>query len=236
MKRTVHLNRDDYKKSIKFAMMLWHAEKSKDEWRSTGIKRDIGKYITDHALGKLAEIAFAKFLEINWGIKAELDFDVYPGAFTIDRGDLAFIEISGTKKMPEIQVDIKSTKLGSVWAMVDLTEFNNRRYDAYIWVKVGLPLNRLAWPIFEAIRDGNLAEIEYAVPTLEKIDAEITGFAYRKEIEKWREIYRGEAVIDPTNAEKMLFTAKTDNKACPIHKLRNADSEWSGLTQKITGA
>lgn len=98
MEKSAPLKHDEYKKSIKFAMKLWYAGKPKGDWRNTGTRRDIGKYITDHALGKLAEIAFAKFLEVNWGIEAELDFDVHPGALAIDRGDLATVEISGTKK------------------------------------------------------------------------------------------------------------------------------------------
>lgn len=233
MERIIPLSYAEYSKSIKFAMKLWYAGKPKGDWRSTGTKRDIGKYITDHVLGKLAEIAFAKFLERNWKIKAELDFDIHPGTLTIDRGDLTVVEVDGVKRMPQIKPDVKSTKSGSLWAMVDLTEFNNRRYDAYIWVKVDLPLNHLARPIFEAVRSGNLGEIEEMVPALEKVDAEIMGFAYRDDVEKWREFNRGEAVFDPEKPKRKLFTAKTDNKAVPINELRNSSSEWNELVQKM---
>lgn len=235
MKRIVRLNHSDYKRSVKFAMKLWYAGKPKGDWRSTGTKRDIGKYITDHALGKLAEIAFAKFLEMHWGIKAELDFDIHPGPLAIDQGDLVAVEVNGNRKIPKIKIDIKSTKPSSLWSMVDFTEFNNRLYETYIWVKVDLPLNHLARPIFDAVQNGNLIVIKDMIPALEEIDAEIVGFAHRNDVDKWPILYRGEVVFDPEKPKRKLFTAKTDNKVCPIGNLKKAECEWNKLVQKIIG-
>lgn len=215
--------------------MLWYEGKPKGDWRSTGTARDLGKYVTDHCIGKLAEIACAKFLETNWKIKSELDFDIHPGSSAVDRGDIVTIEIKGTKKTPTLKIDVKSTKKNSMWAMVDLTEFNNRKYGAYIWIKIDLPLDHLARPIFEEIRNGNLVEIEKLIPDLEEILAEVVGFEYREEVEKWRNIHKGELVYDPIKTRKKLFSAKTDNKAGQISHLRNREDEWNELVQKIVG-
>jgi len=68
-----------------------------------------------------------------------------------------------------------------------MQEFNNRKYDAYVWVKVGLPLKHLARPIFKAVRDSNMKEIEAFIPLLEVVDSEIIGFAYRDYIDSWDE-------------------------------------------------
>jgi len=70
---------DDYEKASKFAIKLWYAGKQKGDWRSTGTKRGLGKYITTHPMGKLAELGFAKFLKANWEINVELSFGIYPG-------------------------------------------------------------------------------------------------------------------------------------------------------------
>jgi len=243
MRTSVYLTHDDYIRSIKFAMKLWYAGKPVGDWRSTGTRRGLGQYVTDHTQGKLAEIAFAKLLQENWAIKAELDFDIHPGTQTIDTGDLVAIEASGVKMKPGIKVDIKATKPTSLWAMVDLKEFSNRRYDAYIWIKVSLPLNHLAKPIFDAVRNGNLMEIEAKVPTLKEIKAELAGFAYREDIEGqglfaggWRKIQKGETVCDPDRPKRQLFSAKTDNYASLIKKLRKSEVEWQELLHKITGA
>lgn len=125
------LSYEDYKKAVKFAIKLWYAGKPKSDWRSTGTRRDIGKYITDHSIGKLAKIAFAKFLKVNWGIRANLDFDIHPGTLSTDSGDLIEINCNGIDIKPLINIDVKSTKMGALWAMVDLHEFNNRKYDCF---------------------------------------------------------------------------------------------------------
>lgn len=235
LKTKIKLFHGDYKEAVKFAVKLWYAGKPKGDWRSTGTLRDLGKYITDHSIGKLAEIAFVRFLEVNWGIKAKLDFDIHPGTSSTDSGDLVKINCNGTDVKPIINIDVKSTKMGSLWAMVDLREFNNRRYDAYVWVKVDLPLNHLARPIFEAVRNGNMREIDRLIPSLEIIDAEVVGLAWREEVESWREFKKGERVLDPSNPKRKLFTAKTDNKACPIDQLRNSKNDWEELIEKLCG-
>jgi len=232
---TIELSHDDYEEAVKFAIKLWYAGKPKGDWRSTGTKRDIGKYITDHSMGKLAELGFAKFLKVNWGINAELNFDIYPGTLNIDKGDLVRVNWKGNDIEPQISVDVKSTKSGSLWAMIDLQEFNNRKYDAYIWVKVDLPLNHLARPIFEAIRNGNMKEIEALIPSLEVIDSEVIGFAYRDDVDRWYEFKKGTPVFDPSNPKKRLFDAKTNNKAYPISQLRSSESDWKKLAERICG-
>ncbi|MEM3484400.1 MAG: hypothetical protein QXI12_02115 [Candidatus Methanomethyliaceae archaeon] len=59
-----------------------------------------------------------------------------------------------------MKIDIKATKPESVWAMIDSKEFDRRHYDAYIWVKVNLPLNHLARAILQMVKNGNLHAIE----------------------------------------------------------------------------
>ncbi len=231
----IELSHGHYIETVKFAMKLWYAGKPKGDWCRTGTQRDIGKYITDHSIGKLAEIAFTRFLEVNWGIRAKLDFDIHPGTLNIDSCDLVEINCNDTNIKPLINIDVKSTKIGSLWAMVDLYEFNNRKYDAYVWVKDDLPLNHLARSIFEAIRNGNMEEVDKLIPSLEIIDAEVIGFAWREEVESWREFRKGEQVFDPNSQKRKLFTPKTDNKACPIYQLRNSKNDWDELIEKICG-
>lgn len=101
----IKLFHDDYKKAVKFAMKFWYTGKPKGDWRSTGTRRDRGKYIMDYSIGKLAEIAFAKFLKVNWGISARLDFDIYPGLLSIDSSDLVEISCNENNIKPQISID-----------------------------------------------------------------------------------------------------------------------------------
>ena len=61
--------------------------------------------------------------------------------------------------------------------MIDSRKFENRKYDVYVWVKVGLPLNHLARPIFGAVRNGNVKELEKLIPSPEIIHVEVIDFA-----------------------------------------------------------
>jgi len=145
------------------------------------------------------------------------------------------VEANGKKRTPGIKIDVKSTRKTSKWALLDLKEFENRPYEVYIWFKVGLPLNHLARPIFKAVRNHNLDEIEKMIPKLEEIEVEPAGIEYRGEIESNGEKFmRGDDVYNPNSSKKgKLFTAKTDNIGVPISKLKNEDDDWNNLIKKI---
>ena len=102
MKMGFCLANEEYKKCLKFPIKLWYAGKSIGDWRSTGTRRTLGQYLTNHTMGKLAEISFSKFLEENWSVKSELDFNIYPGSHAIDSGDLvciwAMVDLNGYEK------------------------------------------------------------------------------------------------------------------------------------------
>ncbi|MCD5390819.1 hypothetical protein LR007_03025 [candidate division NPL-UPA2 bacterium] len=234
--REISLTYEDYLKAVKFALKLWFAGKAIGDWRAAR-RRDLGKYITDHASGKLAEIAFCRFLEANWNLKAEADFEVYPGARAIDKGDIACIEIDRAFKMPP-PIDVKATKPGSEWAFVELREFKKRAYWIYVWILVDLPLAHLAKPVYEAVRNKNLAEIETSISQLadqlKEIEAVVSGFKYREELEaEGREFKRGDEVPDPEDPSRSLFTAGAGNIGVPIADLRNSESDWKELIEKL---
>ncbi|MCL0094454.1 hypothetical protein M1N58_00950 [Dehalococcoidales bacterium] len=197
----------------------------------------MGDYITDHASGKLAEITFCRFLQANWNLKAEADFEIYPGARAVDKGDIACVEIDGAFKAPP-PIDVKTTKPGSKWAFVELREFERRAYRIYVWVLVDLPLAHLAKPVYEAVRNKNLAEIEAYISQLadqlKEIKAEAAGFKYREELEaEGEEFEKGDEVWDPEDPSRLLFTARAGNIGVPIAVLRNSESDWKELIENL---
>lgn len=84
LNRVVALTEEDYLKCTAFSLGMWYSEKARGDWRGA-MQRDIGDYINDHGGGKLAEIAFCRFLE-NFGLKGKPNFEIYPGPREIDRG------------------------------------------------------------------------------------------------------------------------------------------------------
>lgn len=231
----VNLTREDYIKALKFALKLRYAGKAVGDWRSTGTRRTLGQYMTDHASGKMAEMAFAKFLKANFGLEAEIDLKIYPGAQAIDRGDIASLKRGAKKFDPELKIDVKATGKTSKWLLVDQREFDNRFYDAYVAVMVNLPKNHLAEPIYEAIRNGNLEELEDKIPKIRSVEALVAGFAYRKEVASGEPFSRGDSVWDPDKPSRILFSAKTNNLGIPLDALRHTKSDWNRLVSKMCG-
>ena len=116
------------------------------DFASTGVKRDVGDYVNDITIGKLAEMAVKRFLQEQYGFEVDLDFDFYEDASQIDDGDIRWIKTKDGIKIARPQlhpVDIKSTKGSSKWLLIRKEEFENRVYDMYISVKVSIPESHL---------------------------------------------------------------------------------------------
>lgn len=173
--------------------------------------------------GEACGISFCKFLKANWSVKAKIDFSIRLGSQAVDSGDLFCIEYLGFRRSPGLKIDVKSTTEKSKWAVVDLREFNNRYCDAYVWAVVFLTQDRLARPIFNAVRNGNLTEIEHLIPSISELNAQIAGFSYREDLSGLKEIRRGQKVFDPDKPSKALITDKTENKALSIKSLINKE-------------
>ena len=116
------------------------------DFASTGVKRDVGDYVNDITIGKLAEMAVKRFLQEQYGLEVDLDFDFYEDASQIDDGDIRWIKTKDGIRIARPQlhpVDIKSTKGSSKWLLIRKEEFENRVYDMYISVKVSIPESHL---------------------------------------------------------------------------------------------
>lgn len=102
----------------------------------TGERRTRNQIEVDTRIGKVAELAFSKMLENNFGIATELDWGVYP------RGeyDECDVTINGWR------FDIKGTKQRSKWLLVEDNKIRAQKKDNalchfYILVTVAIGLN-----------------------------------------------------------------------------------------------
>lgn len=143
----ISLPEEDYVQCVLFALASYYNNiQTTMDFASTGVKRDVGDYVNDITIGKLAEMAVKRFLHTRYKIEADLDFDFYEDASQIDDGDIRWIKTKDGQKIcrPQLHpVDIKSTKGTSKWLLIRKEEFENRRYDMYISVKVSIPESHL---------------------------------------------------------------------------------------------
>ena len=233
----ISLSKEDYFTCLNFALKMWYSgSKSVIDYRSTGTRRDIGDYCTDFIGGKLAEIAFAKFLAENYDIEAGVDFSLYPGITAVDKSDLAWIcQKGGKKKKPGIKIDVKGTKPTSKYFLVDAREFNNRPYDAYVMVLVDLPGDHL----IRALRDYIPLpdDLKNEIKSLDVVDAKIAGFCWRSDLENEQNFYpSGTVMTDPEKPSRKLFKLKVDNVGFPIRSLRHSYKEWKSLVKALIKA
>lgn len=215
-----------------FALRMWYSgRKSTLDWRRAG-RRDIGKYMSDHMQGKLAEVGFAKMLKERYGISAEVDLEVRPGMHVVNETDIKMITVRGERRRPRIKIDVKATTPKSKYFLVDAREFQNRRYDAYVLVMVDLPKDHIIRFLADSMELPS--DLTSLIRPLKTIDVDIVGFAYRRDIETEGILYRaGEVLVDPAKPRRELTRLKADNYGLPISKLRTRPEDWDALASSL---
>lgn len=178
----VKITKEDYEECLKFILKLrylWGG--ATIDFASSGVKRDIGKYVHDHIGGKLAEIAVKKFLKQKYNINVELGFEKYNSPEDFMLGDIENVIFPDGKKVsPKIKVEIKGTKPSSRWWLISDNEFNSREYDVYILVVIDLPLDHIIRFFKESLKLED-EELEKAIPDFGEIEAGIKGIVWRSE-------------------------------------------------------
>lgn len=180
----VQITRDDYKEVLEFILKLrylWGG--ATIDFASSGVKRDIGKYIHDHMGGKLAEIAVKKHLKEKYDLNVELGFEKYESADDFMLGDIEkVVKEDGTKVDPKLKVEIKATKSSSRWWLISDNEFHSREYDVYILVIIDLPLDHII-RFFRDSLELQDNELKEAIPDFGIVEAEIKGIVWRDEFD-----------------------------------------------------
>jgi len=178
----IKITKEDYEECLKFILKLrylWGG--ATIDFASSGVRRDIGKYIHDHVGGKLAEIAVKKFLKQKFNLDVDLGFEKYESAEDFMLGDIEKVAMPDGKMVsPKLKVEIKATKLSSRWWLISDNEFNSREYDVYILAVIDLPLDHII-RFFKDNLELEDKELENAIPDFGEIEAEIKGIVWRNE-------------------------------------------------------
>lgn len=104
---------------IEFSDLSAATQQQIEYGETTTQKRSVKEIARDNLIGKLAEIAFQKFLFRYFKINVAVDFEIYP------RGvwDSSDISINGHL------FDIKSTRPGSSWLLIELNKLQFRKKE-----------------------------------------------------------------------------------------------------------
>jgi hypothetical protein len=179
----VVLDEDDYMKVAVHA--LRNAQKFAATDYGTSRQRDLGQLWADTIRGYLGETAFAKWLDLKFGIKVELDYSV---------GELEQYLPSDVKSVngrkPRLNISIKTTKLSGIWLDVPGKQFEHS--DAFVLVRIGVPRehfvaflklisaikDKLLKPASEKgiISDAEAEQLWEEIPNFKPVPAYIAGF------------------------------------------------------------
>lgn len=102
--------------------------------------RSVSEVSRDTLIGKIAEVAFSKIMQENYGIKIALDFEIYP------RGQYD----AQDAKVNDWCIDVKGTRQGGrfllvEWNKLDFRQVENRLSHVYAMFSVGWDRNA-DWP------------------------------------------------------------------------------------------
>jgi hypothetical protein len=197
MNPKILLKREDYEICLKFVLKLRYLWGGRiGDFRSSGIKRDVGKYIHDHIGGKLAEIAFCKFCEREFGVRTKPDFEKYEEREEFAKGDIVALFDEGTWREPRIKIDVKDTKPTSRWELIPSDLSSTHAMDYFVFVIVDLPLNHIVQYFKVGIDFEDEEELLSKIPNFQNIQAEVIGLLSRDDL-KSRAFYFEEGTEIP---------------------------------------
>jgi len=176
MNTRINLDNRDYEQCLEFILKLWYLWGApRGDFRSSGVSRDIGKYINDHIAGKLAEIAVCKFMEREHGISIRADFDEYVSAEDFEKGDIVSLNDNGQWRETRVIIDVKHTKPTSRWELVPRNLQSTEASNYFVFVSVDIPPDHIIRYFKENLDFIESRDVIDNIPRFGNIEAEIVG-------------------------------------------------------------
>ena len=208
--RIIRLTEDEIKRCKNFARESARTQQAIEFGNRNVPRRSEQEIARDNLIGKLAEVAFANFLEQEFRIHCELDFEIYAQGVW-DREDLLIYN------QP---VDIKATRPGGRWLLVELNKLEFRKNEnrlpfCFLFARTG----------WDRVKDEPTGEVD------------LTGYALLEQICHVDEIgTRSEKICKGIEGTQFLaagqcipntqVSLQADNCARPVRLL---NTDWSSL-------
>lgn len=113
----IELTPEEMEKCREFAVKCARNQQQIEFGQSDTTPRGVGEISRDNLIGKMAEAAFAKMLEENYGLHIELDFEYYPRGEWDDQDAV----VNGWR------IDVKGTRQGGRWMLIEWSKLKFRK-------------------------------------------------------------------------------------------------------------
>lgn len=237
----ITIGRESLPIAIKHGLELWWDESTPTarlDDRDGSSK--FSRYVNSRVEGKLCEVAFADFLQQQFGLDSAVDWRIYGDYETTDDGDLQYLENDdGDEFDLSSELEIKKTKPWNSWLAIRDCSFDRIPDDAPIvltkmrieddinvdpWIDVG------DWSTVDEddeFRRRLLAFADDAFP----VDVELVGTAYKDEFSE--HFSKGDRLYDPINGTKLGAPLKRNNHGMFVDNLNNTAARWNRVVSDI---
>jgi len=180
------LSIEEYAKCLDFALAIHFRGYASIDW-GTARQREFGQKVSNWVRGQLGELGFAHFCRERLGFEVELDFAMHKDI--VPQDVLAIIK-NGERRTPVHKIAVKATKPRNASLVLSRNEveLSNRQSDVYVFARVDLPDDHLLrisqqeiLSILQNQQHFNLYKDR--IQPLSSIKCEVTGFAYREDLE-----------------------------------------------------
>lgn len=207
LRLTVELSQQDYERASAYSFYdILVGELDQTDFGSGGRQRSLGQHLEDALGGYLAEFAVANFLE-NKGLETvNLDLGRNAEVEEMKGSDIVSISNNGDPKHPDLDIQIKKSKPGSMWLPLNTKDENDA--DVYILARVGLPNEHLVMylqtlgvfkEVIESLNDERQKKLIKEIPPFNNIPVHISGFAY------WSEFKNGRLNLDERQKNTVII-------------------------------
>lgn len=239
---TMHVGREVLPIAIRHGMELWWDE-------STPTKRlddregssKFTRFVNGRIEGKLAEVAFSRFLETYFGVESEVDWRIYGDYKITDEGDLQHLLDEDGNEFPlGVDVDLKKTKPWNSWLAVRDEIFQHIDKDAPVVltklrVEDDIQLDKWEntdnWGAVDEDQEFRNRLLTFA-DDMFPLEVEFVGTAYPDEFNE--SFDKGDRLYDPVTGKDIGPPLKRDNEGIFVQNLDSRAIRWNRIVSELT--
>lgn len=240
---TITIGREFTTDAVKHGLQLWWDGSTPTKRLDT---RDGGsqfnRFVNARIEGKMAEVAFAKFLYVYFDIESQVDWRIYGDYDETDNGDLQhLVGEDGEAHTPAVEFDVKKTKPWNQWLAIRQSIYDRIDDDAPVVLTKLRIESELDVERFESV--GNWEDVddnalfrdrvvEFAVSEF-PLDVEIVGAVYPDEFTDYFDT--GDKLYDPDSGNTLGGPLRCDNRGVHVNDLLDSPERWVRVVNDIVG-
>ena len=186
----IYVEKEKYLEIIGFASYVFFTKQiTKYSGMAGGRIRTLSEFWENFIYGKIAEEAFKLFLNRNFSLKTLTEVDIAGFCKGKYLPDIVSLKSNSDFIPLNFWIDVKEVRRDQKWSLVSASSTQQRPYDAYVVVWVGLPEEHIIWlvknvpEVEKRMSKEWLNEVSRIAENIEKIPCRIIGFVLWNEID-----------------------------------------------------